>query len=283
MLGTTKLSGVRAAGGILDRIVEAKAKRLEETKRRAPIERLATFANGLASSRQPNSFTQALSRSNTINIIAEIKHRSPSKGIICQDFDPVRIAESYANAGAAALSILTEEDFFGGSLDRLKAIRKVVTLPLLRKDFIFDEYQIYESVLAGANAVLLIVAILEDDLLASLINLARKLGLDALVEVHTVEEMKRANRAGASLIGINNRDLTNFNVDLNTSVELGRLTRDGAILVSESGINSGADLRNLKQAGFNSFLVGEHLMRATEPGAMLKQLVEEAGGSEFNL
>ena|SRR5437870_9343740 len=283
MLGTTKLSGVRAAGGILDRIVEAKAKRLEETKRRAPIELLAKSATEAAASCQPNSFTQALSRSNTINIIAEIKHRSPSKGIICQDFDPVRIAESYANAGAAALSILTEEDFFGGSLDHLKAIRKVVTLPLLRKDFIFDEYQIYESVLAGANAVLLIVAILEDDLLASLINLARKLGLDALVEVHSVEEMKRANRAGASLIGINNRDLTNFNVDLNTSVELGRLTRDDAILVSESGINTGADIRHLRSAGFNSFLVGEHLMRATEPGAALRQLIEEAGGSEFNL
>ncbi|HEY3136933.1 MAG TPA: indole-3-glycerol phosphate synthase TrpC [Blastocatellia bacterium] len=276
MLGTTKLSGVRAAGGILDRIVQAKAKRLEETKRRAAIERLATSANGLASSRLPNSFTQALSRSNRINIIAEIKQRSPSKGIICKDFDPVRIAESYANAGAAALSILTEEDFFGGSLDHLKAIREVVTLPLLRKDFIFDEYQIYESVLAGANAVLLIVAILEDDLMASLINLTRKLGLAALVEVHSVEEMKRANRAGASLIGINNRDLTNFSVDINTSVELARLAPDRAIMVSESGINTGADIRNLKPAGFNSFLVGEHLMRATEPGEALKQLTEEA-------
>lgn len=276
MLGTTKLSGVRAAGGILDRIVQAKTKRLEETKRRAPIERLDKSATEPAATCQPNSFTQALSRSDTINIIAEIKQRSPSKGIICRDFDPVRIAESYANAGAAALSILTEEDFFGGSLDHLKAIREGVSLPLLRKDFIFDEYQIYESVLAGANAVLLIVAILEDDLLASLINLTRKLGLAALVEVHSVEEMKRANRAGASLIGINNRDLTNFSVDLNTSVELARLAPDRAILVSESGINTGADIRHLRSAAFNSFLVGEHLMRATEPGAALRRLIEEA-------
>ena len=279
MLGTTKLSGVRAAGGILDRIVEAKARLLEEAKRRAPIDRLATSATSLTSSREPNSLTRTLSRSNTINIIGEIKHRSPSKGIICPDFDPVRIAESYSDTGAAALSVLTEEDFFGGSLDHLRAIHQVVTLPLLRKDFIFDEYQVYESVLAGADAVLLIVAILEDDLLARLVELSAKLGLDALVEVHSGPEMERASQAGASLIGVNNRDLRTFSVDLNTSVKLAGLAPDDAILVSESGINTGADIGRLRSAGFNGFLVGEHLMRASDPGAALRELIEEAEAS----
>jgi indole-3-glycerol phosphate synthase len=276
MLYTTKLSGVRAAAGILDRIVEAKAKRLDEAKRGVPIEELADSANGLVSTRQTKSLAQALSRRDTVNIIAEIKHRSPSKGIICEDFEPVRIAESYANAGGAALSVLTEEDFFGGSLDHLRAIRNRVSLPLLRKDFILDEYQLYESLLAGADAALLIVAILEDDLLARLIELSGRLGLDALVEVHSADEMKRATHASASLIGINNRDLTNFNVDLNTSIELAELAPDAAILISESGINTGADIRRLKSASFNAFLVGEHLMRANDPGAALRRLIDEA-------
>lgn len=264
------------AGGILDRIVEAKAKRLEAAKRRTSVEQLAASVSDTASTRQPNSLAQALSRSDTINIIAEIKQRSPSKGIICKDFDPVRVAGSYAAGRAVALSVLAEEDFFGGSLDHLRAIRSRVPLPLLRKDFIFDEYQIYESVSAGVDAVLLIVAILEDDLLSKLIELSGQLGVDALVEVHSADEMNRATRAGASLIGINNRDLTTFSVDLNTSVELAALAPDLAILVSESGINTGADIRRLRSAGFNAFLVGEHLMRASDPGAALKRLIDEA-------
>lgn len=269
---TTNRLGVRAAGGILDRIVEAKAVRLEAAKQRAPI---STFVERSAS-RSFHSLTEALGRGEQVNIIAEIKQRSPSKGIICADFNPVRIAESYAGAGAAALSVLAEEDFFGGSLDHLKAIRSRVALPLLRKDFIFDEYQLYESVSAGADAVLLIVAILEDELLAKLIELAGKLGLDALVEVHSVLEMERAIEAGASIIGINNRDLTTFAVDLETSIDLARLAPTGSLLVSESGIHDGADIQRLKSAGFNAFLVGEHLMRAADPGAALEQLIGDA-------
>ena len=253
---TTLPRGVLAAGGVLDRIVEAKVKRLDESKRRAPFEQLTESA-----ARKPNSFRDALTRDG-VNVITEIKHRSPSKGIIREDFDPVRIAESYGNAGAAALSVLAEEDFFGGSLDHLEATRSRVALPLLRKDFIFDEYHLYESVLAGADAVLLIVAILEDELLAKLIRSAAGLGLDALVEVHSADEMKRAAGVSASIIGINNRDLTTFAVDLETSIELARLAPDGVILVSESGINSGSDIRRLRSVGFHAFLVGEHLMRA---------------------
>ena len=263
--------GVRPAGGILDRIVEAKAARLEAAKRRAPISALVERNP----SRVLHSLTDALRRSDRVNIIAEIKQRSPSKGIIRADFNPVRIAESYAGAGAAALSVLAEEDFFSGSLDHLEAIRSRDALPLLRKDFIFDEYQLYESVSAGADAVLLIVAILEDELLASLIELASKLGLDALVEVHSAYEMKRAIEAGAPIIGINNRDLTTFAVDLETSIELAGLAPTGSVLVSESGIHNGADIRRLKLAGFNAFLVGEHLMRANDPGYALAQLIRE--------
>lgn len=267
---TTLPNGMLAAGGILDRIVDAKVIRLEEAKRRVPLARLAKTTN-----RGTTSLVAALTRSG-INIIAEIKQRSPSKGIIREDFDPVRIAETYANGGAAALSVLCEEDFFGGSLDHLEAIRHRVALPLLRKDFIFDEYQIYESASAGADGVLLIVAILGDELLARLIVLARELGLQALVEVHSADEMNRAARAGAFMIGVNNRDLTTFNVDLETSVRLVAQAPKAAILVSESGIHGGQDIRRLKSAGFNGFLVGEHLMRASNPGDALAQLISEA-------
>jgi indole-3-glycerol phosphate synthase len=267
---TTLPNGVLAAGGILDRIVDAKTKRLEETKRRVPLARLSK-----QTSHSATSLAAALSRDGT-NIIAEIKQRSPSKGIICEDFDPARVSEAYASGGATALSVLAEEDFFGGSLEHLETIRNRVDLPLLRKDFIFDEYQIYESASAGADAVLLIVAILGDELLARLIWLAGELGLQALVEVHSADEMERAAQAGALIIGVNNRDLTTFNVDLETSVRLVAQAPSGAILVSESGIHNGQDIRRLRSAGFNGFLVGEHLMRAGNPGDALAQLIEEA-------
>ncbi len=269
------LPGLLSAGGVLDRIVETKAGRLDQAKRRAPIELLAPQALAIAALSRGRSLAAALCRPDCVNVIAEIKQRSPSKGIICEDFDPVRIAESYAKGGAAALSVLCEEDFFGGSLEHLKAIRKCVELPLLRKDFIFDEYQLYESALAGADVVLLIAAILEDELLARLIGLANELGLDALVEVHSADEMKRAARAGASIIGVNNRDLTTFKVDLDTSIQLVPLAPEGAILVSESGINTGSDIRRLRSVGFSAFLVGEHLMRAQQPGEALRCLIEE--------
>jgi indole-3-glycerol phosphate synthase len=260
--------GVRAPGGILDRIVGAKLRRLNETKQRVPLAILSK-----SKSRDTKSLSEALSRTGT-NIIAEIKQRSPSKGIICEDFDPVRIAMSYAGGGAAALSVLCEEDFFGGSLEHLVSIRSCVDLPLLRKDFILDEYQIYESASAGADAILLIVAILEDELLSRLLGLAGEVGVEALVEVHSADEMKRALQVGASIIGINNRDLTTFNVELETSVSLATDAPRGALLVSESGIHNGQDIRRLRSAGFNGFLVGEHLMRAGNPGDALAHLIK---------
>ena len=264
-----KPSGVRSSSGVLDQIVEAKARRLDEAKLRAPV---GSFIRHQRRGSHP--FLAAVSRTTTINIIAEIKRRSPSKGVIREDFDAVSIAESYAAGGAAALSVLCEEDFFGGSLEHLKAIRNRVELPLLRKDFIFDEYQIYESASAGADAILLIVAVLEDELLKRLIELSNELGLDALVEVHTPEEMSRAARAGAKLIGVNNRDLTTFKVDLDTSLRLAALAPEETRLISESGIANNADIRRLRASGFAAFLIGEHLMRAAHPGDELRCLIE---------
>ena len=261
-----------SAGGVLDRIVAAKAARLEAAQRETPlnvmIERAAETAR-LAR----RSFAEEVSRTDRINIIAEIKHRSPSKGIIRKDFDPVALAASYAGGGAAALSVLCEEDFFGGSLDHLKAARRVVDLPLLRKDFIIDEYQLYESVAAEADAVLLIAALLDGGLLKRVLDASQELNLDALVEVHSRDEMNRAVRAGAKIIGVNNRDLRSFEVDLDTSIELAAIAPRDAILVSESGISRGSDILRLRDAGFSGFLIGEHFMRADDPGQALRELI----------
>ena len=273
---TTSYAGVLAAGGVLDEIVAAKAVRLEELKRREPLEQIIQRAAELAKSRKSNSFAESLRKPERINIIAEIKRRSPSKGVIREEFDAAIIAESYELGGAAAISVLAEEDYFGGSLEDVRSVQSRVHLPLLRKDFVFDEYQVYESVLGGADAVLLIVALLDNDLLLRLMELSRSVGLETLVEVHTKEEMERANRARAQVIGINNRDLTNFRVDLNTSIELARLAPSGATLVSESGITCGKDIQMLKRAGFHAFLIGEHFMRADDPGNQLGKLIKEA-------
>jgi indole-3-glycerol phosphate synthase len=274
----TRPDGTLAAGGVLDRIVEAKALRLAEARRATPLEQVIERSGAVISSRARRPLAESLTAEGRVNVIAEIKRRSPSKGVIRADFDPVGIAQSYEKAGAAAMSVLAEEDFFGGSLDHLKAIRQRVDAPLLRKDFIFDEYQIYESVAAGADAVLLIVALLSDGLLRRLIALASDMATDALVEVHTAEEMRRAAQAGARVIGVNNRDLTTFATDLNTSFRLAELAPPGAALVSESGIKSGDDIRKLKSAGFNGFLIGEHFMRAEDPGDALRRMI--AGASE---
>ena len=272
MQTTSNPWGLLSAGGVLDRIVAAKAARLEAAQRETPlnvmIERAAETAR-LAR----RSFAEEVSRTDRINIIAEIKHRSPSKGIIREDFDPVALAASYAGGGAAALSVLCEEDFFGGSLDHLKAARRVVDLPLLRKDFIIDEYQLYESVAAEADAVLLIAALLDGGLLKSVLDASQELNLDALVEVHSRDEMNRAVRAGAKIIGVNNRDLRSFEVDLDTSIELAAIAPRDAILVSESGISRGSDILRLRDAGFSGFLIGEHFMRADDAGQALRELI----------
>lgn len=264
---TTKPQGVLSAGGVLDRIVEAKARRLESMRRNQIDDAVLTRAR--------RSFAEALSISDRINIIAEIKRRSPSKGMLRENFDPSAIAESYERNNAAAISILTEEDFFDGSLSHLAAARASASIPILRKDFIFDEHQILEAAHAGADALLLIVAILDDELLRRLIEATHRTGLDALVEVHTADEMRRAVRAGARIIGVNNRDLTTFNVTLETSIELARLAPAGVLLVSESGINRREDIDKLREAGYQAFLIGEYFMRADDPGEALTRLVNQ--------
>lgn len=218
----------------------------------------------------PHAFFNAL-QADGINIIAEFKRRSPSKGLIRADANVVEIARAYEIGGAVAVSVLTEEDYFAGSLDDLRQVKSTVELPVLRKDFIVDEYQVYESAVAGADAILLIVAALDDELLVRLRRLAEdELQMDALVEVHTSDEMKRATACGAKLIGVNNRDLRTFEVSLDTSLRLAREAPSEVLLISESGLNNAADLQRLYEAGYRGFLIGETLMRADDPAAALR-------------
>ena len=224
----------------------------------------------MRSNANPHAFLRALQRDG-INVIAEFKRRSPSKGMIRADANVIEIARAYQMGGAVAMSVLTEEDYFDGSLDDLRQVKSTVDLPVLRKDLIVDEYQVYESAVAGADAILLIVAVLDDDLLARLRRLAEdELQMDALVEVHTSDEMKRAVACGAKLIGVNNRDLRTFEVSLDTSLRLAREAPSEALLISESGLNSPADLQRLHDAGYRGFLIGETLMRADDPAAVLR-------------
>ncbi len=258
---------------ILSKILEAKRARIEEAKSLKPLAKVRDEALDSRRGAQPHAMTAALSRKDRINVIAEFKRQSPSKGIIRDDLSVREVARAYEAGGAAAISVLTEEDFFNGSLSDLREVKSEVTLPVLRKDFIVDEYQVYESAAARADALLLIVAALTDE---SLLNLRKitedELGMDALVEVHTQEEMQRAVQSGAKLIGINNRDLKTFEVSLETSVSLAGLAAPNIILVSESGLKSAADLRQLRELGFSGFLVGESLMRAKDLAEALRLL-----------
>jgi len=221
-------------------------------------------------------------RAGDIALIAEVKKASPSAGVICQDFDPVRIAKEYEAAGASCLSVLTDEQFFQGSLDYLRQIRAAVKLPLLRKDFIIDERQILEAIEWGADAILLIVAILDDARLNQFHALATEAGLAALVEVHDEAELDRALAVGASLIGVNNRDLKTFKVDLATTERLAArlfpslVSRHPPLLVAESGIHTRADVVRLRSAGAGAILVGESLLSSHDPGGRARTLLDLA-------
>jgi len=208
-------------------------------------------------------------------IIAEVKKASPSKGVIREDFDPVAIARDYAMHGASAISVLTEEHFFQGSLPYLEQIRGAVTVPLLRKDFIMDPYQLFEAKSYGADAVLFIAALLEPHFLRDLIEQAKALSLDALVEVHSEAELDAAVESGAQLLGINNRDLKTFEVSLATTETLAPLIPRGMPVVCESGIDSLEQIRRVEQWGIHVFLIGESLMRARHPGEKLHELLEK--------
>ncbi len=221
----------------------------------------------------PRGFMAALTGTGTIAIIAEAKKASPSKGLICPDFDPVRIAESYRAAGAHAMSVLTDEQFFQGSLAYLVRVRAAVDLPVLRKDFIIHPLQISEARVHGADAILLIAAILETSQMEDYRLQAEELGMDVLVEVHDEAELERALAAGSRLIGINNRNLRDFSVDLGTTFRLRTLIPDAIPVVSESGIGSPDDMRRLREAGVTAALIGESFMRASDRGEILQQFL----------
>ena len=260
---------------VLSEIIAKKRERVLVGKDLVPLDEMCRLARESRSNATSHVLTDAL-RTDGINVIAEFKRRSPSKGIIRPNADLLQIVKSYEAGGAKAISVLTEEDYFSGSLDDLRTVKAMVSLPVLRKDFVFDEYQVYESAAAGADAILLIVAALDDELLLRLRRLAEdELGLDALVEVHTRDEMRRAAACGANLIGVNNRDLRTFEVSLETSLSLAREAPSDALLVSESGLRNREDLQRLRTAGFAGFLIGETLMRAEEPQQMLRSLVED--------
>lgn len=270
------------AANILDRIVEQKRREL------ARLPNQPVTAARVQSAREAQGplrdFATALRTrpDGRLAIIAEIKKASPSAGVIRPDFDPVAIARAYDAAGANCLSILTDEVFFQGSLSYLKQVRAAVKLPLLRKDFVIDPLQILEAAQAGADAILLIVAILKDAQLRALHRLARDAGLSVLVEVHDEQELERALTCGARLLGVNNRDLRTFKVDLGTTerlaarlsaASLARAQQDQPLLVAESGIHTFADVQRLARCGAQAILVGESLMRRPDPGQALRELL----------
>ena len=262
----------------LDEIFGVKRRRVAEAMRSADLSRVAESARKTRSKFPPHPFRFAVENRTRLNIIAEFKRASPSKGVIGEGRDLAATVRAYEEGGACAVSILTEEDFFRGSLNDLRTAREAISLPILRKDFVFDEFQIYEAAHAGADAVLLIAAALPVDELERLRYIAEdKLGMDALVEVHTREEMDAVSGTGSKLIGVNNRDLRTFSVSLDVSRELIAHAPAGAILISESGISRREELIELRRLGYHGFLIGETLMRSGEPETSLRSLITEEG------
>jgi len=261
------------AGRVLDVIL---ARTREGVAARAALRPLGLSHPAVRQAPPVRPFAEALIRPGRVNVIAEHKRRSPSRGAIREDLLPADVARRYEAAGAAAISVLTDEPFFGGRVEHLVEARAAVSLPVLRKDFILDPWQVWEARAAGADAVLLIVAALTDAELGGLLSAAREAGIDALVEVHDRGELDRALSGGSRIVGVNNRDLRTLGVSLETSLALAPSIPKGVVAVAESGIRAGADVRRLRDAGFDAVLVGEHLRGAPDPGAALARLLEEA-------
>jgi indole-3-glycerol phosphate synthase len=260
-------------------VVESKRVCLEMSKSQVSFYNLRASAYEARTRATRRAFSNALNNDKQVNVIAEIKRASPSKGDLGLNATVDEVARAYVRGGAAALSVVTEEDYFHGSLEDLRTVRRSVSLPVLRKDFIFDEYQVYESAAAGADALLLIAALLDDETLILLRNLAEvELGMDAVVEVHTREEMRRASEAGAMLIGVNNRNLHTFEVSIETSLELITEAPSGALLISESGLSTGSQLKRLRSAGYRGFLIGEFLIGTGNKENSLRSIIREAEG-----
>jgi len=256
-------------GTVLDRILEARRAEVDHRKRVLPE---TALKYGVKAAPPVRDFAAALSR-DAINVLAELKPASPSRGIIRDPFDAPELGKTLETAGAAALSVLTEGEFFRGSLKNLRDARKEIALPVLRKDFIFDPWQVWESRANDADSFLLIVAALSDGQLLDLIALGRELGMEPLVEVHTPGELDRALAAGTRIVGVNNRDLKTLTVRVETSYELIERIPEECLAVAESGLRSHDDLKTLRAAGFDAFLIGEHLMLSPDPGAALRALL----------
>ena len=257
---------------ILNRILQRKIEEIAVCKRQAPLDQLQQQLDRAST---PRGFMRALrdkQSSGLSAVIAEIKKASPSKGVIREDFDAVQIAKSYAAAGAACISVLTDRDFFQGHDDYLVAARNACLLPVIRKDFIIDSYQVYEARALGADCILLIVAALGDSALKDLYRLSSDLGMDTLVEVHNQHELERAMRLDLDMLGINNRNLHTFETSLSTTLDLLHQLPESCLVVTESGIHSSEDVQLMRDHGVNSFLVGEAFMRAEKPGAELQAL-----------
>jgi indole-3-glycerol phosphate synthase len=257
---------------ILNRILQRKVEEIEVCKRQTPLDQLRQQISTVSA---PRGFIGSLrdkQSSGLSAVIAEIKKASPSKGVIREDFDPVQIAKSYADGGAACISILTDRDFFQGRDDYLVAARNACALPVIRKDFIIDAYQVYEARRLGADCILLIVAALDDKTLKNLYHLSSDLGMDTLVEVHNQHELERAMRLDLDILGINNRNLHTFETNLSTTLELLYQLPETCLVVTESGIHTCKDVQLMRDHGVDSFLVGEVFMRAEDPGAELQAL-----------
>lgn len=269
------------SSGILHKIVSEKKKRLEARKKDFPLGAMIKALKE-ASSRQPlatgyspvANFVNAIAVPNQVSIIAEMKKRSPSAGLLVKSYSPGTIAKMYEKAGARALSVLTEEDYFNGRAEHISEIKKASALPILRKDFIFDPYQIYESKILGASAILLILAILNRRTYVELLKLAKELGMTALVEVHTEKELEMALREKPDLIGINNRDLKTLKVNIETSFRLAERVPNGITIVAESGIKSPKIIHELKNAGISAALIGESILKSRNKLKILKSYVE---------
>ncbi|MEW6172418.1 MAG: indole-3-glycerol phosphate synthase TrpC [Bacillota bacterium] len=260
---------------MLDRIIEHKRTEIEARKETCSLAQLERMA---ASAPPARGFGVNLRRPGKVAVIAEIKRASPSKGPIKPDADPAEVARVYAASGAAAISVLTDRRFFQGDPYFIGIVRREAGLPILRKDFIIDPYQVYESKALGADAMLLITRVLKQQELKELLNLAQAIGMECLVEVHDEEEVERALDAGAKVIGINNRDLQTFQTDIKITLRLRRLIPTEVAVVSESGISSAAAMRSLRENGVDAALIGEALMAASNMGAKLQELVEAGSG-----
>ncbi len=254
---------------VLDNIITQKKKEIETLKKHKPLDETVAEFNLYPK----RSFSQAITHSEEISIIAEIKRASPSLGVIRADFEPLKIAKTYEENGASAISVITDKKFFQGDINFLPEVKTAVKLPILRKDFIIDPYQVYETKLYGADALLLIATVVSIPQLKNLLNLTHKLGMEALVEVHNEKDLKKALEAGARIVGINNRNLNTLKVDLQTCLCLKEKVPEDKILVAESGIKTREDILSLEKAGFEAALIGTALIQAQDIGKKLKEFL----------